>query len=146
MFGTNRAPTMHQTQTLSPKGSKQDFTRPMSPRISNGCIPNVSEAMLHLVQTVDLSCNETNTISKWTETRFYLTHVTEEFHQVRPKRFLSLRYVRRKPFTYLESRLAPYPNEPKRASIWASSPWSTVWCVQNNFWGCVTFGTNRAPI
>jgi hypothetical protein len=25
---------------------------------------------------VDLSCTETNTISKWTETRFYLTHVT----------------------------------------------------------------------
>jgi hypothetical protein len=32
--------------------------------------------MVHLVQTVDLSCTETNTISKWTETRFYMTHVT----------------------------------------------------------------------
>jgi hypothetical protein len=29
-----------------------------------------------LVHTVDLSCTETNTISKWTETRFYMTHVT----------------------------------------------------------------------
>jgi hypothetical protein len=27
-------------QTLSPKGSKLDFTRPMSPRSSNGCVPN----------------------------------------------------------------------------------------------------------
>jgi hypothetical protein len=25
---------------------------------------------------VDLSCTETNTIYKWTETRFYMTHVT----------------------------------------------------------------------
>jgi hypothetical protein len=28
------------------------------------------------VQTVDLSCTETNTISKWTKTRFYMIHVT----------------------------------------------------------------------
>jgi hypothetical protein len=28
------------------------------------------------VETVDLSCTETNTISKSTETRFYMTHVT----------------------------------------------------------------------
>jgi hypothetical protein len=29
--------------------------------------------MVRLMQTVDLSCTETNTISKWTETRFYMT-------------------------------------------------------------------------
>jgi hypothetical protein len=38
-----------------------------------------------LVQTVDLSCTETNTIYKWTKTRFYMTHVTKEFHRVRAK-------------------------------------------------------------
>jgi hypothetical protein len=36
----------------------------------------VSEAMVRLVQTVYLSCTNTNTISKWTKTRFYMTHVT----------------------------------------------------------------------
>jgi hypothetical protein len=36
----------------------------------------ISEAMVRLVQTVDLSCTETNTIYKWTETRFYMTRVT----------------------------------------------------------------------
>jgi hypothetical protein len=36
----------------------------------------ISEAMVRLVQTVDLSCTKTNTISKWTETTFYMTHVT----------------------------------------------------------------------
>jgi hypothetical protein len=77
----------------------------------------IYEAMVHLVQTMDLSCTETNTISKWTETRFCMTHVTYEFHRVRPKWFPNLRYIRRKPCTYLETRLALSPNKPKRASI-----------------------------
>jgi hypothetical protein len=46
---------------------------------------------------------------------------------------------------YLESRLVLSPNEPKRASIWAPSPWSTIRCVQNDFCGYCTFGANRAP-
>jgi hypothetical protein len=37
---------------------------------------SVSEDMVRLVQIVDLSCTDTNTISKWTETRFYMTHIT----------------------------------------------------------------------
>jgi hypothetical protein len=45
----------------------------------------ISDAIVYLVQTVYLSCTETNTISKWTETRFYMAHVTKEFHQVHPK-------------------------------------------------------------
>jgi hypothetical protein len=36
----------------------------------------ISEAMVRLVQTVDLSCTETNTISNRTEMRFYMTHVS----------------------------------------------------------------------
>jgi hypothetical protein len=90
----------------------------------------ISEAMVCLVQTVDLSYTETNTISNWTKTRFYMTHVTYEFHRVRPKWFLSLQYVRCKPCSYLKSRLALYPNGPKRASIWASSPTSTIRCAK----------------
>jgi hypothetical protein len=98
--------------------------------------------MLHLVQTVDLSCTDTNAICKRTETIFYMTHIIWEFNRVRPKWFLSLWYVRRILCTYLESRLPLYPNGPKRASIWASSPRSTIRCVQNDFWGNGTFGTN----
>jgi hypothetical protein len=60
--------------------------------------------------------------------------------------FLSLRYVLRIPCTYLESRLALYPNVPKWASIWASSPRSTIQCVQNDLWGYDTYGANHAPI
>jgi hypothetical protein len=45
----------------------------------------ISEPVVCLVQTVHLSCTDIDTVSKWTETRFQMTHVTQEFHQVRPK-------------------------------------------------------------
>jgi hypothetical protein len=32
------------------------------------------------VQTVQLSYTNTNTVSKWTKTRFHMTHVTKECH------------------------------------------------------------------
>ena len=41
--------------------------------------------MVRLAQTVHLSCFETNTFSKLTETSLHLTHVTYEFHRVCPK-------------------------------------------------------------
>jgi hypothetical protein len=46
--------------------------------------------MVHLAQSVNLSCTETNTVSKQNEMRFCMTHITYEFHRVHPKRFLSL--------------------------------------------------------
>jgi hypothetical protein len=55
--------------------------------------------LVHSVQSEHLSCVETNTISKWTNTTFHLTHVTLEYHRVCPKWFLSLWYVRHKPCT-----------------------------------------------
>jgi hypothetical protein len=138
-----------------------------------------------------LSCTDTNTVFKWTKTRFHMTHVTLEFQQVRPKWFLRLWYIRHKPCTYLASRLALYQmnwikhpvelchlgvqsgasktisdptvcsaqtmhlscvkistisNELNQASSWASSPRSTIGCVQNDFWAYGIFSTNHAPI
>jgi hypothetical protein len=60
--------------------------------------------------------NDANTISKRIETKFHMTHVTEEFHQVCLKGFLSLWCIRRKPCTYLAVRLALSPNVPNGAS------------------------------
>jgi hypothetical protein len=68
-----------------------------------------------LVQTVHLSCTNTNTVSKQTKMRFHITHVTYEFHWVRPKLFMSLWYIQCKPCTYLASRLALSPNGQSRA-------------------------------
>ena len=89
---------------------------------------------------------DTNTVSKWTKTRFHMTHVTKEFNRVRQKRFLSLRYVSLKLCTYLVSRFELPQNGLKRASTWALSPRSTIGCVWNDFWAYGTFSANRAPI
>jgi hypothetical protein len=102
--------------------------------------------MVCLAQTVHLSCTDSNTISKWTKMRFQMTHVTLEFHWVHPKWFLRLWYVWHKPCTYLASRLALSLNGLNQASTWASSPRSTIGCVQNNFGDYGTFGANGAPI
>jgi hypothetical protein len=49
------------------------------------------------------------------------------------KWFMSLSYIRRKLCTNLVSRLALCPNEPRQAFTWASSPRSTIGCIQNDF-------------
>jgi hypothetical protein len=102
--------------------------------------------MVRLAQTVHLSCTKTNTISKRTERRFYMTHVSLEFHRVRPKWFMRLWYVWCKPWIYLAPRLTLYPNGPKRVSTWSTSPRSSIGCTQNDFRAYGMFGTNRAPI
>jgi hypothetical protein len=106
----------------------------------------ISEAMVYLVQTVHLSCTETNTISKRTETSFHLSLVPLEYHPVHPKQFLSLWYVWRKPFTYHALKLTVSPNGPKGDSTWPTSPRSSIGCVQNDFWGYGTFGANCGSI
>jgi hypothetical protein len=75
----------------------------------------VSMPMVCSVQTEHLSCSNTNIVSKWTKPRFHTTHVTYEFHRVRPHLFMSLWYLQCKLCTYLVSRLALSPNRPNRA-------------------------------
>jgi hypothetical protein len=51
---------------------------PFQPRhlaVSSGASKMIYEHVVHLAETMHLSCTETNTISKRTETRFYMTHV-----------------------------------------------------------------------
>jgi hypothetical protein len=83
--------------------------------VPSGVSKMISMCMVCSVQTVHLSCTNTNTISKWTNTRFHTTHVTYEFHRVRPKLFMNLWYVQCKLCTYLASRLALSPNGSSRA-------------------------------
>jgi hypothetical protein len=92
---------------------------PLKPRhlgVPSGAPKRISEPMVRLAQTVHLSCTDPNAISKRTEMRFDLTHVTKEFHRVGPKSFLSLWYDRSKLSNYLVSRLVLSPNGPKQAS------------------------------
>jgi hypothetical protein len=76
--------------------------------------------MVRSAQTVHLSCIKICSISKQTESSIHLSLITKEYHQVRPKWFLSLWYVRCKPCTYLVSRLALSLNKLNQASTWAS--------------------------
>ena len=53
--------------------------------VPSGASKMISEPMVRLAQTMHLSCTDTNTVSKEKEVRSHMTHVTYEFHQVRPK-------------------------------------------------------------
>jgi hypothetical protein len=106
----------------------------------------ISEPISCSTQIVYLSCIEINIVTKQTQTCFHLTHITKEYHQVCPKWFLSLWYVRRKPSTYLALRLTLSPYGPIRASTWPTSHRSTIGFVQNDFWAYCTFGASCAPI
>jgi hypothetical protein len=132
------------TLTLFPNRPKWDSTWPTHLGVPSGASKMISGPMECPAQTAHLSCVKISTISKWTQTCFYLSLITKEYHRVCPKRFLSLWYVRRKPCTYLVSRLALSPNGMKRASTWDSSPWSTIGCVQIDFWAYGTIGANPA--
>jgi hypothetical protein len=75
----------------------------------------ISISMVCSVQTVILSCTDTNTVSKRTKMRFHTPHVTYQFHRVCPKLFMSLWYIQCNRCTYLASRLALFLNGPNRA-------------------------------
>jgi hypothetical protein len=112
-FNADHAPIF--CSTIS-KRTKQISARPSSPRSTAGASKMIYKPMVHLTQTVHLSCTDANTVSKQIEIRFHMTHVTLEFHRVPPILFPSLRYVQRKPCTNHASRVALSPNGPYRAS------------------------------
>jgi hypothetical protein len=81
---------------------------PLHLGVPSGVSKMIYDVVVCSAQTMRLSCVKTSTISKRTESSIHLSLVTYEYHQVRPKWFLSLWYVRHKPYTYLASRLALY--------------------------------------
>jgi hypothetical protein len=83
--------------------------------VPSGVSKTLSEPMVHLAQTVHLSFSDTNTVSDWTEMGFHMSHVTLEFYQA-SKTISNPMLSQCKSHTYLASRLALSPNEPKRAS------------------------------
>jgi gamma-glutamylcysteine synthetase len=84
---------------LSPNGPNRAPPDPRHLGVPSGKM--IYKPMVRLTQTELLSCTDANAMSKEIETRFDMTHVTSEFHRVPPILFLSLRYVRRKPWTNL---------------------------------------------
>jgi hypothetical protein len=77
-FNTNRAPILGKISTMSKVQTEQNEPT-LEPRhlgVPSGVSKSISEPMVRLTQTWHLSCTSTNTISKRTETRFHMTHVT----------------------------------------------------------------------
>ena len=88
---------------------------PQDPRhlgVQSDASKMIFEPMVRLAQTVHPSCVKISTIYKRTKTSFQLSLVTEEYHQVRPKWYLSLWYTWSKPCNYLALTLTPSPNGP----------------------------------
>ena len=110
MFGANRAPILH--RHWLPTDRKEIQHDPRHLGVPSGASKMISEPMVPSTQTVHRSSVKISTISKWTKTSFQLNFVSYEYHRVRPKRYLILWYVWRKPCTYLSLTLTPSPNEP----------------------------------
>jgi hypothetical protein len=85
---------------LSPNGPNEASLEPHHLGVPSSASKTISMPTVCLLQTLHLSCTDTNTVSKRTKSRFHTTHVTYEFHRVRPKLFMSLWYVQCKWCTY----------------------------------------------
>jgi hypothetical protein len=85
------APTVHiscvKIYTISKQTENELPLEPHNLGVSSGSSKNIFELMVHLAQTISklmvrlaqtihLSCTDTNTVSKQTEMRFQMTHVT----------------------------------------------------------------------
>jgi hypothetical protein len=101
----------------------------------------ISEPMICSTQSVHLLCVKISSMSKHTESSFHLSLVTEEYHWMRPNWLLSLRYIRHKSCTYHALMLTVFKRT-QTDSKWPTSPWSSIGCVQNNFWAYGTFCEN----
>jgi hypothetical protein len=117
-FAAKRAPILNQDGHYLQMNRNELPFQPHHLGVSSGASKTISKAMVRLAQTVQLSCTETNIVSKQIETSFHLSLVTQEYHPVRPKQFLSLWYVWRKPCTYHAPKLTLSPKGPKGDSTW----------------------------
>jgi hypothetical protein len=87
-FDTNRAPFSHQDYQYLQIYSNKLPLDPHHLGVSSDASKMIFESMVHSAKTVHLYCTDTNTVSKWTKTRFHMTHsswtsigcVQDDFH------------------------------------------------------------------
>jgi hypothetical protein len=75
-IGANHAHILRQDSHYLQTNQNELPLEPHHPGVPSGVSKTITEHMVFLAQTVHLSCTETNTISKWTEMRIDMTHVT----------------------------------------------------------------------
>jgi hypothetical protein len=74
--GTNRAPVLNQDLHYLQMDRNE---LPLEPRhlwVPSGASKMISDPMVHMTQTMHLSCTDANSVSKWTITGFHMTHIT----------------------------------------------------------------------
>jgi hypothetical protein len=128
-FGANRAPILPQGWYYLQTNRNELPLDQRHQEVPSRVPVKISMPVVHLAQTVHLSCVEINTISKRSETSVHLTNVTWKYHRVWLKSFPFRWYIRRKSYTYLTPRLTLLPIGPKRPSTWPMSPRSTIGCA-----------------
>jgi hypothetical protein len=131
---------------LSINGPKRDSTWPTSPRRSIRASQMISELTVHSVQTVHLSWIKISPVSNRTETRFQLSLVTKEYQLVRPKWFLRLWNISRKPCTYLALKLTPLQTDQNEVPFEPCHPEVPSGASKTIFLAYGTYGANHAPI
>jgi hypothetical protein len=114
MFDANYALILHQEYHYR----QTDRTElPLEPRhlgVPSSASKMISMPMVRSLQTLHLSCTDTNTMSKWTKTRFHTTHITYEFHRVRPKLFMHLSFVKISTISKRTEQSSTRPSSPRR--------------------------------
>jgi hypothetical protein len=86
-FGENCTPVLRLHQNYLQMDRNEFLLDPRHLGAQSGAAKMISEPVVRSAQTVHLSCTETNTISKQTETSFHLTYITCVYHQVCPNHF-----------------------------------------------------------
>jgi hypothetical protein len=138
-FHVNRAPLLHRCWLCLQSDQNNIPNDPRHQEVPSGASKTISEPIVQSVQTMHIYCVKVSTISKLTEMSFHLSLVIAEYQRVRPKRLLSLRYIWRKPRTYVALTLIPSLNGPKQDLTWPTPPRGSIGCVQIDFWAYGTF-------
>jgi hypothetical protein len=146
MFFANSAPILHWHQHCLQMDQNEIPHDPCHLGVPSGASKIVFEAVVHSAQIVHLSFVKIDTISGQTESSFHMSLVNIGVPSGASKMISEPVEHSSQMVHVLASRLALSPNEVNQASTLASSPRSTIGCVQNDFWAYVMFGANRAPI
>ena len=76
MFDANRAPILRPDLHYLQTDLNELSLEPRHLGVPSGASKTNSKPMVCLAQIVHVSCTNTNTVSKWKEVRFHMTHVT----------------------------------------------------------------------
>ena len=76
MFDANHAPILRQDEHYLQTDKNEVPLEPRHLRVTSGASKTILEPTVHLAETVQQSRTDTNIVSKQTETRFDMTHIT----------------------------------------------------------------------